>query len=198
MQRRGPQPRSASQTIETNGDFTPPTQRAPMARFDVRAELTEGHKEIAPTKSQPQRITTEAKKEKSAEVKRVKVTTEKIDPPSTERIEPPSTSKPIVESETVARVVEPPTDSRACKEAMSERELATQAPENSDKLFHLRRALRLCPSSAPLHFELGKIYASMERTSNAEEEFKQALSLDPSMTAAKTSLSDLLKNETRF
>jgi Tfp pilus assembly protein PilF len=38
----------------------------------------------------------------------------------------------------------------------------------------------------------------MERTSNAEEEYKQALSIDPSMAAAKNALADLLKNETKF
>jgi Flp pilus assembly protein TadD len=101
-------------------------------------------------------------------------------------------------SESTAALAAPSASSSECKEAMSEKELASQAPDNSDKLFHLRRALRLCPNNAVLHYELGNVYRLMERSSNAEEEFKQALSIDPSLAPAKNALADMLKNETKF
>jgi len=88
--------------------------------------------------------------------------------------------------------------SKECKEALSERDAAAEATDNSDKLFHLRRALRLCPQSAPLHHELGRLYASMQRSRDAEDEFKQALSIAPSLSAAKRELGALLKEEVQF
>lgn len=190
LQRRGPQPRGASRTLHPSSDFAAPSSRSTIARFNVRADNLEHYELAALPKSVPQKVAPEAKKNNNVVPKKVELTRETI--------EAAPIAQPIVEPALVAKAVDQPADSRKCKEAMSERELAMQAPENSDKLFHLRRALRLCPSSAPLHFELGKIYASMERTSNAEEEFKQALSLDPTMSAATTSLAELLKNETHF
>jgi Flp pilus assembly protein TadD len=88
--------------------------------------------------------------------------------------------------------------SSECKEAFAERDLANEAKDNSDKLYHLRRSLRLCPNSAPLHLELGKVYASMERKPDAEREFKQALSIDPNLSAAKSAMGDMLKGEVQF
>jgi hypothetical protein len=103
--------------------------------------------------------------------------------------------------EATAKVTAAPatnTQSKECKAALAERDLAVEASDNSDKLFHLRRALRLCPNSAPLHHELGKVYASMQRTKDAEGEFQQALSIDPSFSAAKKELGALLKDEVHF
>jgi Flp pilus assembly protein TadD len=97
-----------------------------------------------------------------------------------------------------AKIAAPVVQTSECKEALAERDLALEAPENSDKLFHLRRALRLCPNNAALHHELGKVYGAMERREDAESEFKQALSIDPSLSAAKNELSNLLKNEVQF
>ena len=99
-----------------------------------------------------------------------------------------------------AKAVIPPTKATSpkCKEALEERDLAVAASDNSDKLFHLRRALRLCPDSAPLHHELGKVYAAMERPKDAEDEYKQALSADPNFTASKNALSSMLKEEVQF
>jgi Flp pilus assembly protein TadD len=97
-----------------------------------------------------------------------------------------------------ASISAPSASSNECKEALSEKELASQAPDNSDKLFHLRRALRLCPNNAVLHYELGNVYRLMERPTNAEDEFKQALSMDPNLAPAKHALAEMLKNETKF
>jgi tetratricopeptide (TPR) repeat protein len=103
--------------------------------------------------------------------------------------------------EATAKVAAAPvvnTQTKECKAALAERDLAVEASDNSDKLFHLRRALRLCPNSAPLHHELGKVYASMQRAKDAESEFQQALSIDPSFSAAKKELGALLKDEVHF
>jgi hypothetical protein len=38
----------------------------------------------------------------------------------------------------------------------------------------------------------------MDRRSDAEEEFKAALGIDPNLTASKNALGELLKNEIQF
>ena len=81
--------------------------------------------------------------------------------------------------------------SGSCKEAESERLQAVSAPESPEKLFHLRRALRLCPESPVFHHELGKAYLAMKRSSDAEYEFKQSLTVDPEFKPAKKSLAEL-------
>jgi len=212
LQRRGPNPRSGG----SGYIYQPPTPRAAparsssresLARFDVRADLesTETASPAAASKKAPTTTTSKARVEpvveKSVTEKPVveKPVVEKsvaVQPQEVEVIPAPATEQ--VEAPVVAKIAAPNLNSKECKEALAEKELASQAPENSDKLFHLRRALRLCPGSAPLHYELGKVYAAMERTTNAEEEFKQALTIDPAMAAAKTGLAELLKNETRF
>jgi tetratricopeptide (TPR) repeat protein len=96
------------------------------------------------------------------------------------------------------KMAAPAVQTSECKEALAERDLAVDAPENSDKLFHLRRALRLCPNNAALHHELGKVYLAMDRREDAESEFKQAIKADPSLSAAKNELSSLLKEEVQF
>jgi hypothetical protein len=88
--------------------------------------------------------------------------------------------------------------SAECKKASKERDLAAQTEEHSSKLFHIRRALRLCPNSAPLHHDLGQLYLSMDRAKDAEDEFKQALIIDPNFSASKRSLSTILKGEAKF
>ena len=85
-----------------------------------------------------------------------------------------------------------------CSEAQTEFSSAKAAKENPDKLFHLRRALRLCPDNASYHHELGKVYLSLDRKSDAEYEFQQALSIDPSHRGAKSSLEAAKKGGGRF
>jgi tetratricopeptide (TPR) repeat protein len=117
--------------------------------------------------------------------------------PSDDLIERPANE--IKESDIpTSKMAVPVVQSSECKEALAERDLALDAPENSDKLFHLRRALRLCPNNAALHHELGKVYVAMERRDDAESEFKRALTVDPSFSAAKNELSAILKEEIQF
>jgi hypothetical protein len=90
-------------------------------------------------------------------------------------------------------------DSEACHDASKEQRAATKATDSSDKLFHLRKALRLCPANAELHHALGKVYASMNRTTDAKQAFAEALKADPTFGAAKSSLNNLTEqSEGRF
>jgi hypothetical protein len=71
-----------------------------------------------------------------------------------------------------------------CKNAEIEANKSAQATEVPDKLFHLRRALRLCPSDPQYHYGLGKVYSTVGRTDDARYEFQEALKVDPKFAPA--------------
>jgi hypothetical protein len=184
----------AASLPSTTSSNTPREQHKPLARYDVRSDLSASTAERAIESAPPLKTAPLLNEPR------------KIEPPKRE-VESGGISEsdivaPIQKTETTAKAAVPapalPAQSKECKEALAERDLAAESTENSDKLFHLRRALRLCPQSAPLHHELGKVYASMQRSKDAEEEFKQALSIDPSFSAAKRELGSLLKDEVQF
>lgn len=79
----------------------------------------------------------------------------------------------------------------SCQQAKDEMSQSSASSESSEKLYHLRRALRLCPENPAFHHELGKVYLMLKRPADAEYEFKQALSVDPSYKPAQRSLNDL-------
>jgi tetratricopeptide (TPR) repeat protein len=74
--------------------------------------------------------------------------------------------------------------SAECQRAEEEASKAALAPEIADKLFHYRRALRLCPDSPYYHNGLGEVYLALNRYEDAEFEFREALKLDPSFKPA--------------
>ncbi len=78
-----------------------------------------------------------------------------------------------------------------CKEGLAEAGKANAAVESADKLFHLRRALRLCPDNAYFHNSLGEVYLSLNRLSDAEFEFREAVRLDSNFTIARNNLDAL-------
>ena len=84
--------------------------------------------------------------------------------------------------------------SSSCQQAEDERRQASASSDSSEKLYHLRRALRLCPENPAFHHELGKVYVTLKRPSDAEYEFKQALSVDPSYKPAQRSLTEIGAN----
>jgi tetratricopeptide (TPR) repeat protein len=90
-----------------------------------------------------------------------------------------------------AKLAEKPVTTEGCQQSKEAREAAASTSDNSDKLLHLRKALRLCPNSAETHYEMGKTYLAMDRAADASYEFKQALSLNPNYTAAQESLKEL-------
>jgi Flp pilus assembly protein TadD len=80
-----------------------------------------------------------------------------------------------------------------CQQAAEEEANADRATEPSQQLFHLRRALRLCPEDARFHVALGKTYASMKRDEDASFEFREALRIDSSYAPALQALEELNK-----
>lgn len=74
--------------------------------------------------------------------------------------------------------------STECTQAQSELVKAQAALESADKLFHVRRALRLCPEEPLFHHSLGKLYQTLGRSADAEFEFQEARRLDPNFNPA--------------
>ena len=75
-----------------------------------------------------------------------------------------------------------------CRSGFSEAMKGKQAADVSERLFHYRRALRLCPDEPAFHNGLGEVYLSLSRKADAEFEFKEALRLDPNFGAAEDNL----------
>jgi osmotically inducible lipoprotein OsmB len=85
----------------------------------------------------------------------------------------------------------------SCREAEQEARQASNASEASDRLFHLRRALRLCPSGAQYHAKLGALYGELGRSEDARFEFQKALELEPDNSDALAGLDNLQENDPR-
>lgn len=78
-----------------------------------------------------------------------------------------------------------------CVQAGGEFEKAQSSTELADKLFHLRRALRLCPDNASYHNRLGEVYMALNRRADAEFEFREALRQQPNLASAQGNLKAL-------
>jgi uncharacterized protein YcfJ len=222
LQQRGPRPSGSSSMSDdyyepvptrrpVQYDVKPPTHDSkPLARYDVRSELHEkaSVKKPAPVstrakvseKPTPAKVTTSVKTPPAKKASLPEPASEGSNEEPNERASDSVAERDLpIANQAASKAVAPIAQtSSECKEALSERDRAAEAADNSDKLFHLRRALRLCPNSAPLHYELGRVYSSMDRGSDAESEFKQALSIDPSLAAAKKALGEMLKEEVQF
>lgn len=81
--------------------------------------------------------------------------------------------------------------SQECLDASSEAKQAGNTEEVAEKLYHYRRALRLCPENPEFHNALGEVYIGMDRFDDAKYEFKEALRLDSSYGKALTNLENL-------
>ena len=97
-------------------------------------------------------------------------------------------------SESRARMVAPKQGGSECNLAEKEMDQAATASESADKLFHYRRALRLCPSNPVYHNALGELYQKLRRTSDAKFEYQEALNVDPAFSKAKSNLESLQGN----
>jgi tetratricopeptide (TPR) repeat protein len=80
---------------------------------------------------------------------------------------------------------------KACEEADSELVKARARVLPEDKLFHLRRALRLCPEEGRLHLEIATLYRSLARDGDAVFEYHEALRLDPKNKESSDALKEL-------
>lgn len=76
-----------------------------------------------------------------------------------------------------------------CREASNEMQQAEASQATAEKLYHYRRALRLCPENPALHTGLSKVYLELDRKDDAKYELQEALKLDPEYEPAR----DLLK-----
>jgi tetratricopeptide (TPR) repeat protein len=181
LQKRGPSPSSAEGIRTISSNKPKPLSHStsdPLARLDLRSKPI-GERPITVPKASAASL-------RPGEQPRGSAAT-------------PAKSEKLAGNTATAKhssTSESPSD--ACVEAEKERSLAANAMDSSDKLFHLRRALRLCPQNAPIHHELGKVYAAMDRSSDAEQEFKQALELDPAYEAAQESLDRITSNSIKF
>jgi tetratricopeptide (TPR) repeat protein len=75
-----------------------------------------------------------------------------------------------------------------CVKAQEEVGAVESSSDPADKLYHYRRALRLCPDNSPYHNGLGEIYLSLKRPDDAEFEFREAVRLDAGNAQAKKNL----------
>lgn len=80
------------------------------------------------------------------------------------------------------------TGTSECVEAQAEVTKANALQESADKLFHLRRALRLCPGNASYHNALGELYLKLDRKDDARYEFDEALKLEPGNRQAQANV----------
>jgi len=186
LQKRGPAPRG--QVSETR--YSPPPlamkSSEPLARYESKP---------APLPIEPKKVKASAPVGKGIEEK--DLASEASTTATSIKSEPKSDTVPVAE-ETTAKVAAPVQAKGGCEEGKEAREAAASASDNSDKLFHLRKALRLCPNSAETHYDLGKAYLGMDRAADANYEFKQALSIDPSYKAAQESLKELDQGKTHY
>ncbi len=95
--------------------------------------------------------------------------------------------------EPVAVLVPAVKDTKAedCARAEQEFGRAKNSVSDADKLFYLRRALRLCSGKTNYHLAIGRIYGRLGRVDDAEYEFKQVLDLEPGNSDAKQELTAL-------
>jgi tetratricopeptide (TPR) repeat protein len=81
--------------------------------------------------------------------------------------------------------------SQECEMAQQEVVKADDASEEAEKLFHYRRALRMCPENPAVHTSLGDIYRKSNRIEDARYEYKQALKISPNYAPALDSLKEI-------
>jgi outer membrane lipoprotein SlyB len=185
LERRGPNPRGLSPS--TSMAYSPPAlhqNTEPLARYDVAAASRPIKKA---ERRAPAPSVTDMPKTEVVEASVVE----------SDVVEKTSSGETIVESDiAVEEVISEPArvsgqdsaTSPSCSEAVGEEQSAQAATENSQKLYHLRRALRLCPNSAKFHTELGRVYLAMDRKPDAQFEFNEALKSDAKYQAAQEGL----------
>ena len=88
-------------------------------------------------------------------------------------------------------IVTPELDDSNCEEAGKEARSARESSTLNDRLFHYRRALKLCPNNSNFHNSWGEVYLSLNRNKDAEVEFQEALKLNSNNAAAYSNLKSL-------
>jgi tetratricopeptide (TPR) repeat protein len=110
-----------------------------------------------------------------------------------QKVQQPEKMNSISEVAAINQTAEVSLMSDDCKKAEQEISQSETQEDASDKLFHLRRALRLCPDNSGYHKKLGDLYLSLNRKDDAKYEFGEAVRLDPNSAEAKSKLNELNK-----
>lgn len=120
-----------------------------------------------------------------------------IDVSNTQSAQVKSESENLDPKKSEAKLIDDSTDTKSseCQKGDSEAEKAESSKEPADKLFYLRRAIRLCPSNASLHKKLADEYGQLGRNEDAKASYEDALKLDPSMLEAKKGIAALSSNK---
>lgn len=151
--------RIGQDTITFRDTSSEPSFRAPEERAAIQRTI------VAPKVSQKQETQTSVWKQRSIQNTK-------------------TTSVPV--TNTVASVS--PAQSGDCGKADAEIKKGELQEDVSDKLFHYRRALRLCPGNSGYHNKIGELYLSLNRKEDAKYEFEEALRLSPANTTASSNL----------
>ena len=190
LQKRGPAPRGQTETSPYNPPALSVRASEPLARYDTKPTTPT----TTATTTAPLVVKSSApvgkgiEKRDLASAASMKTQVEPVEPAPVEAVKEPTTAKVVESTQAIG----------GCAEGNEARDAAAAASDDSDKLFHLRKALRLCPQSAETHYELGKAYLHMSRAADANYEFKQALSIDPSFKPARESLKEVDQGGTKY
>jgi len=197
LQRRGPSPKG-----ETIAAYSPPPLASrtsePLARYNTKAPA---ETRVAPAPAAPASAPIEvAPPKKAPATSHIAKGIQEKDLASAAATQAEHVEAPAVEApkSAPAKVAQTTTTSEGCTQSKEALEAAANTSENSDKLLHLRKALRLCPNSAETHYEMGQTYLAMDRAADASYEFKQALSINPKFTAAQESLKELDQGKAHY
>lgn len=185
LQKRGPSPRGQQSVARYAPPPLPSKGTEPLARYSAR-----------PAPAAPRTLpASQPRIENIAPSESTKGSIKEVDLASAASAQAPA---PVSQQDTTGKASPNPGADSACEESNPVRQAATAAADDSEKLFHLRKALRLCPSSADTHYEMGKTYLHMDRAADANYEFKQALSLNPGHKEARQSLEDLDQGKAHY
>jgi tetratricopeptide (TPR) repeat protein len=186
LQKRGPAPRGQSASSSYNPPPLTTRSSEPLARYEAKP---------APLPVEPKKVKASAPVGKGIEEKDLASAAST----NAEAVTTETKSEAVaLKEDTTAKMAEPVKAKSGCEEGKEAREAAANSSDDSDKLFHLRKALRLCPNSAETHYDLGKAYLHMDRAADASYEFKQSLSIDPSFKAAQESLKEMDQGKTHY
>lgn len=185
LQKRGPAPRGQQSVARYAPPPLPSKGSEPLARYSAKTPP------VAPRTAPPP----QPKIENSASVPSKQDSIKEVDLASAASAQAPA---PASQQESTAKASIQSGPDGSCAESNKVREAAAAAADDSEKLFHLRKALRLCPTSADTHYEMGKTYLNMDRAADANYEFKQALSINPGHKEARQSLEELDQGKAHY
>lgn len=90
--------------------------------------------------------------------------------------------KPLLETDIpVQNTASSPINNKTCTDAQPELQKAESAQDAGDKLFHYRRALRICPEDPDTHVRIGDLYLSLGRKEDALFEYEEAKKLNSNL-----------------